>query len=370
MRYRRRIKSEYHRPPMASSAASFGKFTNGEVGRGLEGFRSKVAAELQPCGVAELDAVLGGGFPRGSLVELCGSASSGRTSLALSLLAQSTARQETCAFVDVSDALDPSSLAAAGVDLARVLWVRCGEMQGKAATAESSAYFTAPGKQVEGKAATFWPNAKPLQGAFWKHPREQVRGLERAIPSLLRGKTKSAESERIHLIRSPGKQEKEKRYARQEISSLQIGTKERIESAGRWHGALRAKPWKRLEQALKTTDLLLNSGGWGVVVVDLADISWVDARRINLNVWFRFRRELENTKTILLLLGEESCAKSCASLVLRCKRRAEHWSRAARDCDSGVSILQGFEVQGEVIRSRSQSQPADCTRWQTQVMTR
>src|SRR5262249_39266420 len=120
---------------MASIAASFGKFKNGEVGGGIEGFRGKVAAELQQCGVAELDAVLGGGFPRGSLVELCGSASSGRTSLALSLLAQATARQEACAFVDVSDSLDPVSLAAAGVDLPRVLWVRCGERQDKAVDA-------------------------------------------------------------------------------------------------------------------------------------------------------------------------------------------------------------------------------------------
>ena len=353
---------------MASPATSFGKFTNGEVGRGLEGFRSKVPAELQPCGIAELDAVLGGGFPRGSLVELCGSASSGRTSLALSLLAQATAQQEACAFVDVSDSLDPASLSAAGVDLSKVLWARCCEIQGKTSAVESSAYFTAPEKQASGKTTTYRPMEKPPQGAFWKHPREQVRGLERAIPSLLRGKTKNVESAQIHLVGNPGK--RENGPARQGISLLQNGAKEKIGATGPWHGASRTKPWKRLEQALKTTDLLLNSGGWGVVVVDLADISWVDARRINLNVWFRFRRELESTKTILLLLGEESCAKSCASLVLRCERKAEHWSRAAQDCNSGVSILQSFEVQGEVLRSRNQSQPADYARWQTQVMTR
>ena len=62
------------------------------------------------------------------------------------------------------------------------------------------------------------------------------------------------------------------------------------------------KPWKRLEQALKTTDLLLHGGGWGVVVFDLGGISWVDARRIELSTWFRFRRAIENTPTILLLL--------------------------------------------------------------------
>jgi RecA/RadA recombinase len=87
-----------------------GKLDTGLIGRGLEGFQNRAAVELQPCGVTELDAVLGGGFPRGSLVELCGPASSGRTSLAFSLLAQATERQEACAFVDVSDSLDPVSL--------------------------------------------------------------------------------------------------------------------------------------------------------------------------------------------------------------------------------------------------------------------
>jgi len=125
------------------------------------------------------------------------------------------------------------------------------------------------------------------------------------------------------------------------------------------------KPWKRLEQALKTTDLLLHGGGWGVVVVDLGGISWVDARRIELSTWFRFRRAIENTPTILLLLGEESCAKSCASLVLRCQRRADHWSRAAASIQTGTSTFEGFEVRGEVTRSRVLSQPADFARWQT-----
>src|SRR5215510_9916255 len=118
------------------------------VGRGLEGFQRRSAVELQPSGVAELDAALGGGFPRGSLVELCGAASSGRTSLAFSLLAQATERQEACAFVDVSDSLDPLSLAAAGVDLARLLWIRCGEMGDQQLDLKSSSYFAPADKET------------------------------------------------------------------------------------------------------------------------------------------------------------------------------------------------------------------------------
>jgi hypothetical protein len=80
-------------------------------------------------------------------------------------------------------------------------------------------------------------------------------------------------------------------------------------------------------------------------------------------MWFRFRRAIENTPAILLLLGEDSCAKSCASLVLRCQRKADNWSRAA-SVQLGISTFEGFEVQGEVTRSRGLSQPADSARWQ------
>ncbi len=66
---------------MAATLLKQGRLETALVGRGLEGFQRRVEVELQPSGVMELDAVLGGGFPRGSLVELYGPASSGRTSL-------------------------------------------------------------------------------------------------------------------------------------------------------------------------------------------------------------------------------------------------------------------------------------------------
>src|SRR5437763_15537353 len=91
-----------------------GRIETGLIARGLDGFQRRVEVELQPSGIAELDAVLGGGFPRGSLVELCGRASSGRTRLAFSLLAKTKGRQEACAFDDDSACLDPISNAAAG----------------------------------------------------------------------------------------------------------------------------------------------------------------------------------------------------------------------------------------------------------------
>jgi len=75
-------------------------------------------------GVTALDARLGGGFPRGQISEVVGARSTGRASVLLHMLAAATARREIVALVDVLDMLDVASAAAAGVDLARLLWVR------------------------------------------------------------------------------------------------------------------------------------------------------------------------------------------------------------------------------------------------------
>src|SRR5271155_4677163 len=84
----------------------------------LAGVTSASRLEVRPApqmvssGVREIDA-LTGGLPRGCLTEICGPASSGRTSLLLAALAAATQRQEACALVDVSDAFDPLSAAIA-----------------------------------------------------------------------------------------------------------------------------------------------------------------------------------------------------------------------------------------------------------------
>src|SRR6266478_5695082 len=82
--------------------------------------------EMVSSGIREIDA-LTGGLPRGCLSEIWGSASSGRTSVLLAALAAATRREEVCALVDATDALDAVSAAAAGVDLERLLWIRCGK---------------------------------------------------------------------------------------------------------------------------------------------------------------------------------------------------------------------------------------------------
>jgi len=77
-------------------------------------------------GLSTLDALLGGGLPRGRISEVVGPRGSGRTSVLLGCLARSTGSGALAALVDVTDRLDPASARALGVELSQLLWVRCG----------------------------------------------------------------------------------------------------------------------------------------------------------------------------------------------------------------------------------------------------
>src|SRR5207245_8159813 len=80
---------------------------------------------------------------------------------------------------------------------------------------------------------------------------------------------------------------------------------------------------RRLEQVLKSTDLVLQSGGFGMVALDLAGIPEKFVRRIPLASWFRFQRAVEHTKTALLVISEFACAQTCAAVVMKlCNRES------------------------------------------------
>lgn len=216
-----------------------------------------------PTGIPQVDE-LTGGVPRSGLTEIFGPASSGRTSLLLALMAQATAREEVCALVDASDVFDPHSAAFAGVDLRRVLWIRCGK--------------------------------KVSRSSF--------------------------------LVSRKNRASAEKRETRNEkLASV--------------------------EQALRALDLLLQAGGFGLVVIDFSDIPPAIARRVPLTSWFRFRRAVENTPTALLVIGQEALAKNCSSLVLKTRQLAISTRQLVKtDTPSHARLLSGLQLQIEVSNSR------------------
>jgi len=200
--------------------------------------RPQQTIETVPSGVASLDA-LTGGLPRGGLTEIFGPDSSGRTSLLHAILGSVTGREEECALVDASDTFDPWSAPGAGVDLRRLLWVRC----------------------------------------------------------------------------------------------------------------------VNLEQTLKVADLLLAGGGFGLVAVDLGNVPPKLGRRVPLASWFRLRRVVEHTPTMLVFLEREPYAKTCATLVLRLEPQFENRNskieiRQSASTVSHACLLYGLRPKVEIVRSR------------------
>ena len=93
------------------------------VSAGTEWARAHAANRL-PTGLTALDDSLRGGWPCGSVSEIVGCRSSGRTAVLVATLAAATRRGDVVGLVDAFDRFDPRLAAAAGLDLARVLWVR------------------------------------------------------------------------------------------------------------------------------------------------------------------------------------------------------------------------------------------------------
>jgi recombination protein RecA len=110
-----------------------------------------------------------------------------------------------------------------------------------------------------------------------------------------------------------------------------------------------AKPWHRIDQALRVTDLLLQAGGFSVLVLDLADIAPEHVSRVPLATWFRFRAAAEHAQTALLVLTQHPCAKSSAALVVRCKDTGEI---------EQSSCFPGLRFSVEIRRQRFAPQPA------------
>ena len=191
--------------------------------------------ECVPSGIPALDASVGG-LPRGAIVEVFGAVSSGKTSLAMSMLASRTQSGEVCALVDGTDAFDPESGAAAGIDLSRLLWVRC----------------------------------------------------------------------------------------------------------------------RNLDQILRSTDLLLQGGGFGAIALDLSDLPQQSIRSVPLSAWFRFQRVIKNTPTVLLMIGREPAAKSAAAVVLRANLRKASWDGLSRAPSHGL-LLSQTQLDIEVVRLRHAS---------------
>jgi hypothetical protein len=289
--------------------------------------RARILRPVAPTGVAELDALLEGGLPLGAITEMTGGESSGRSAVALSYVSGLTRAGNVCAWVDVSDAFDPESAAAARVDLARLLWVRC------AASAEQAQPVADYKFALPEKYLVPAPALRGLHGGgCGGHPRHEVRGLAAAVSGLLRP------HERAVQRADPQPQ------ARPEEKENFMWPQPRAPLAGPRTPA--AKPWTRIEQALRVTDLLLQVGGFSAIVLDMAGIAPEHVSRVPMATWFRYRAAAERTQASVLLLTQHPCAKSSGELLLRFQP-----GNARQD---EATVFTGIEHRLEVERQRLQ----------------
>lgn len=273
-------------------------------------------------------------MPLGALTEVVGPECSGRSSFAHSLLAGMTRAAKVCAWIDVSNALDPESAVAAGVDLSRLLWARCGAQSTHCAHAKTQCTFSLPERYLVPP-----PAKKGLHGgSFGPHPRNEGKGLSVAISGLLQPKRFAPRcAEPQHRVRS------EKEVV--EPNSQQLVSKRNRRPVPP------AKPWSRIEQALHVTDLLLQGGGFSAVVLDLGSIAPEYTSRVPLATWFRYRAAAERTQASILLLTQHPCAKSSAELLLRFQS-----GKARRD---EATVFAGIEHRLEVVRRRFAQAPTN-----------
>jgi recombination protein RecA len=284
-------------------------------------------------GIAQVDA-LTGGLPRGSLTELCGAPSSGRTSLMLAAIAATTARGELCALVDAADCFDPHSAFVAGVILERLLWIRCGPTAANhSATANDGALS---GIDVAGLQATL--RQKQAVGSVMPHAK------------IWYGRS-PARSERVNTGTPPIGAMPPKQPGRSRAFDEFVPDNNHSTSR-RGHVNARRQWAHRVDQALRVADLLLQSGGFGLVVIDFGDVPPEIARRVPMTSWFRFRRAVENTPAVLLSIVQQSCAKTCASLVLQ--MQGHH--RAAPDKQQRQSGLNAEPEMNSVLTMDNEKQ--------------
>jgi hypothetical protein len=263
--------------------------------QGLGSALAAPPANSQPpasTGLPALDALLGGGIPRGQITELVGQASSGRTSVAFAILAEATARGEVAAYIDATDSLDPRSAQKAGIALERLLWVRVAA--GARACPSPRGGDAGISRSTDGSRPTTISHAGPQQDTGPQQGR----------------RTAAADS------------------------------RERLSPAVRFS--------KKHDPAWQAVNLVASAGGFGVIVLDLGGVPKRKLREWQSRQWLRLRRAIEHSPAVLLILSSEHLASSISALVIEIAREKTRWQGTP-----GVSLwLSGISSKVRVAQQR------------------
>ena len=134
-----------------------------------------MAIEAIPTGALALDLALGiGGLPRGRVVEIFGPESSGKSTLAMHVVAEAQRNGGICAYIDAEHAMDPVYAAAIGVDVDELL---ISPARHRRAGARDHRHADPLGRARRASSSTRWPRSRPgpRSRARWATPTSACR---------------------------------------------------------------------------------------------------------------------------------------------------------------------------------------------------
>jgi hypothetical protein len=101
-------------------------------------------------------------------------------------------------------------------------------------------------------------------------------------------------------------------------------------------------------RALKAFSLILQAGGFGVVVLDFADVPAPALRRFPHTTWMRVARIIEGSDTVALLVGRERIARSAGGVTIALEASPARWQGSA----NRARVFTGVDPAPRVIRAR------------------
>jgi hypothetical protein len=108
---------------------------------------------------------------------------------------------------------------------------------------------------------------------------------------------------------------------------------------------------RQLDRAVKACSLVLQSGGFGLVVLDLADVPDRLVRALPFTTWLRLARMVEGRRTACVVLGERPIARSPGGVSIALDGRTAHWSGESEH----ARLFRGLQLQPRLTHARRAS---------------
>ena len=110
---------------------------------------------------------------------------------------------------------------------------------------------------------------------------------------------------------------------------------------------------KSLDRAVKALNMVLQAGGFGLVVLDLAEVASQAVKRLPYTTWLRLHRVIEGSDTACVLIGAEPIARSAGGVSVLLTPPAARGSKTEGDCSARVVRARARETERDVCLSLS-----------------